>query len=130
MKEPRWISREAMLLLHSASLARYGGLNGICDNGLLESALGRPQNRFLYDDTADLAALAAAYGYGLARNHAFHDGNKRAALAAVGLFLILNEWDLAMTETEAIQVTFAVAAGELGEEEFAAWIRMHLKKRD
>jgi|SRR5271163_2214522 len=130
MKEPRWISRRGLLLLHSESLAQFGGLDGIRDENLLESALARPRNRFLYEPDSDLAALAASYGFGLVRNHAFHDGNKRTGFQAVGLFLMKNGQRLVAEQPDAIQTVLRLATGTLNEEEFAAWIRAHLKKRD
>lgn len=123
MIEPVWINRRALLYLHSASLAMFGGEAGIRDAGLLESALARPRNRFLYDEGADLAALAASYGFGLAKNHPFVDGNKRAAFHAIGLFLAINECEFQAGQAESIQALLALASGQLNEEELAAWIR-------
>jgi death-on-curing protein len=130
MKEPRWIRRAGLLLLHTESLARFGGLDGTRDENLLESALARPKNRFLYDQNADLAAIAAAYGFGLVHNHPFHDGNKRTGFQAVGLFLSKNGQRLVAEQPDAIQTMLALATNSLSEEEFAVWIRAHVKKRD
>ncbi len=124
----RFIHRPALLLLHDESLAEHGGAPGLRDEGLLDSALARPLNRTAYDNP-DLAALAAAYGVGIAKNHAFVDGNKRTAFLAVGLFLALNGQRLVTTQTDATLTMLAVAAGELGEDDFAAWIRAHLQAR-
>ena len=125
----RFIDRRALLLLHDESLAEHGGAPGLRDEGLLESALARPLNLVAYGEP-DVAALAAAYGVGLAKNHAFVDGNKRAAFLAVGLFLALNGQRLATTQVDATLTMLAVASGELGEEAFAAWLREHAKVKD
>jgi death-on-curing protein len=130
MKEPRWIERNALLLLHSASLAQFGGSPGIRDEALLDSALTRPRNRYLYDPASDLAALAAAYGYGLVRNHPFVDGNKRVAFVAVGVFLALNGMALEVEALEAIRVIFGAAAGEVTDSVLAEWIRANARPRD
>jgi death-on-curing protein len=124
-----WVHKQALLLLHDESLAEHGGLEGLRDEGLLDSALARPQNLAVYDSSADIAALAAAYGFGLARNHPFADGNKRAAFLSVGLFLSINGWRLATTAAEATQIVLGVASGELEEVAFAAWVRDHLQPR-
>jgi death-on-curing protein len=128
MKEPRWISRQALLYLHTESLAQFGGLDGIRDENLLESALARPRNRFLYEPESDIASLAAAYGFGLISNHAFHDGNKRTGFQAIGLFLLINGYRLVASQVDAIQVMLRVAAGHLSEEELATWIHDNCKK--
>lgn len=124
----RFIERRALLLLHDESLAEHGGAPGLRDEGLLDSALARPLNLVAYGGP-DLAALAAAHGVGLAKNHAFVDGNKRAAFLAVGLFLALNGQRLAATQADATLTMLAIASGALGEDEFAAWIRAHLQPR-
>ena len=129
MKEPVWINRTVLLHLHSASLAEFGGSAGIRDVGLLESALARPVNRWNYQSKADIPDLAASYGYGLAKNHAFVDGKKRASFHAVILFLQLNGFELTAEIIECIQVMLSVASGELSEVQFAAWIRANCKKR-
>ena len=124
----RFIDRRALLLLHDESLAEHGGAPGLRDEGLLESALARPLNLVTYGEP-DVAALAAAYGVGLAKNHAFVDGNKRAAFLAVGLFLALNGQRLATTQADATLTMLAVASGDMSEDAFAAWIRSHLLPR-
>ncbi len=124
----RWITRRALELLHEESLSLHGGASGLRDEGLLESALARPLNLASYGEP-DLAELAAAYGVGLAKNHAFVDGNKRAAFLAVGLFLGLNGYRLVATQAEATLTMLGVAAGEIEEEAFAAWIREHSHPR-
>ena len=120
----RWISKQALLLLHAESLAEHGGGQGLRDEGLLDSALTRPQNLAAYGNP-DHAALAASYGLGLAKNHAFVDGNKRAALLATGLFLYLNGWRLTTSQADTTLAMLSLAAGELSEDAFAAWLRAH-----
>ncbi len=124
----RFIDRRALLLLHDESLAEHGGAPGLRDEGLLESALARPLNLVAYGEP-DVAALAAAYGVGLAKNHAFVDGNKRAAFLAAGLFLALNGQRLATTQADATLTMLAVASSDMSEDAFAAWIRSHLQQR-
>ncbi len=124
----RFIDRRALLLLHDESLAEHGGAPGLRDEGLLDSALARPLNLMAYGEP-DLAALAAAYGVGLAKNHAFVDGNTRAAFLAAGLFLALNGYRLAATQADATLTMLAVASGDRSKDYFAAWIRAHLQPR-
>lgn len=128
MSVARWVDKRALVLLHGESLAEHGGLPGLRDEGLPDSTLARPLNLAAYGQP-DLAELAAAYGIGLAKNHPFADGNKRVAFLAVGLFLALNGWCLNATQVEATQAMFAVAAGELDEAAFAAWLRQHMAMR-
>jgi death on curing protein len=125
--EPRlwhWVDKDVLLALHDESLAEHGGGIGLRDVGLLESALDRPKNLALYG-SPDVAELAAAYGFGLAKNHAFVDGNKRVAFLAIGLFLYSNGYRLRASQTEATQTILALAAGELTENQLALWIREH-----
>ena len=124
----RWIDRQALLLLHAESLAEHGGAEGLRDEGLLASALARPENLVAYGEP-DAASLAASYGFGLAKNHAFIDGNKRAAFLAVGLFLYLNGYRLVASQAEATMTVLSLAAGDINEDEFASWIREHATKR-
>jgi death-on-curing protein len=124
----RWISREAVLLLHDESLAEHGGAPGLRDAGRLEPALARSQHLCAYG-APDTAQLAAAYGVGLARNHPFVDGNKRAAFLGVGLFLALNGLRLTATQADATLTMLDVAAGALDEPGFADWIRGHCAAR-
>lgn len=121
--EPRWISKRALLLLHEESLAEFGGARGLRDEGLLDSALARAPNAWAYQDGSTIPELAASYGYGLARNHAFLDGNKRVAFLAIGLFLALNGCFLKAGKADAVETMLAVAAGDLDEAGLAAWIR-------
>ncbi|MEW6515235.1 MAG: type II toxin-antitoxin system death-on-curing family toxin [Pseudomonadota bacterium] len=118
----RWIDKRALLMLHDESLVDHGGAPGLRDEGLLDSALARPLNLLAYGDP-DFADLAAAYGVGLAKNHPFVDGNKRAAFLSVGLFLMLNGYRLTAGQAEATIAMLEVAAGELDEAAFASWIR-------
>jgi death-on-curing protein len=129
MTEPKWLDRRGLILLHSESLAEHGGGLGIRDEGLLDSALARPRNKFAYDPETDIAQLAAAYGFGLARNHPFVDGNKRIAFVATALFLRLNGYRLVTKTVDEIHTMFNLAAGELSEDEFATWIRAHSRHR-
>ena len=124
----RFVSRRALELLHDESLAEHGGRPGLRDESQLESALARP-HQLLACGEPDLAALAASYAFGLARNHAFVDGNKRAAFLATGLFLGLNGHRLVTTQADATLTVLALAAGDLGEDEFAQWLRTRLQSR-
>lgn len=124
----RWVDRRALVLLHAESLAEHGGGEGVRDEGLLESALARPQNLSAYGQP-DFADLAASYGLGLAKNHPFMDGNKRVAFLAIGLFLYLNGYRLKATQAEATLTMLAVAGSEITEAELAMWIRDHAVKR-
>ena len=124
----RWIDRRALLLLHDESIAEHGGAPGIRDDGLFESAMARPLNLVAYGQP-DVAELAAAYGVGLAKNHAFVDGNKRVALLAVGLFLALNGQRLVTTQAQATVVMLDVAAGVMDEASLATWLRAHTQPR-
>ena len=124
----RWISKPALLLLHAESLAEHGGSPGIRDVGLLDSALARPQNPVAYGQP-DVAALAASYGWGIARNPPFIDGNKRAALLSIGLFLHLNGWRLTASQADTTRTMLALAAGDLPEDTLADWLRRHAAPR-
>lgn len=111
------------MLLHVESLARYGGAGGLRDAGLLQSALARVRNLYVYEDVKEVERLAAAYGFGIARNHPFVDGNERTAFVAIGLFLLKNGYMLNANDAEAIDAMFALASGDLTEEELVEWIR-------
>lgn len=124
----RWIDRRALELLHDESLATHGGASGLRDEGLLESALARPLHLAAYGQP-DVCELAAAYGIGLAKNHAFVDGNKRAAFLAVGLFLFLNGYRLTAPQADATLTMLAVASGQMDEVAFARWLRQHTQRR-
>ncbi len=116
--------------MHRELIAEHGGLYGVRDEGLVESALSRPQNRWHYEaEGVDLADLAAAYGFGLARNHGYLDGNKRIALAAIHMFAWINGHEVVVEEPDEVTVMLDVASGRLEEAELAAWIRGHLTIR-
>ena len=124
----RWVDKQALFLLHDESLAEHGGSVGLRDEGLLDSALARPLNLNAYA-TPDFADLAASYAIGLAKNHAFVDGNKRTALLATGMFLHLNGYRLSVSQVDATLTMLAVAAGEMNEAGFAKWLRSNCVKR-
>ena len=128
MSAPIWVDAAVALAIHDEQLAEHGGAAGARDLGAFESAMARPVNLAAYGEH-DLAALAASYGFGLARNHAFVDGNKRAAFLCVGLFLAINGWRLKASQLEATSAMLAVAGGELEEAVFAEWLRHHLVAR-
>lgn len=127
--QPRWINKQALMLLHAESLAEHGGPEGIRDEALLDSALARPINHLLYSASADLPTLAAKLAFGIARNHPFVDGNKRVAFLSVGLFMALNGYQLVADKAEATSFALALAAGQLSEENFADWIREHITEQ-
>ena len=122
MKEPIWLDSQDLYILHNQLLARFGGLEGIRDEGLLESALDRPVQKFQYEQESTLPELAASYMYGIARNHPFFDGNKRSSLLAAIVFLEINGMKFNATEEEAVLETLALAAGERTEKEYASWL--------
>lgn len=127
MKKPVWVLRETVLTLHEQSLAEFGGAAGIRDEGLLDSALGKPENLFAYGKPT-LFDLAASYGFGLVKNHPFIDGNKRAGFITAVSFLELNGYHFQATEAEAAVRTLALAAGDLTEKEFAAWLKANSRR--
>jgi death-on-curing protein len=125
--EPVWIRPDVLRAIHRRQIAEHGGADGIRDEGLLASALDRPRNLHAYGDPRpDLAALAAAHGYGIARNHPFVDGNKRTALVLTRLFLALNGVAFTASATSKYETMMRLAAGDLTEVAFAAWVRAHL----
>ena len=135
MDEPRWVSRRVADAIHEDQLSEHGGLAGIRDEGAIESALARPRHQHAYagEDTnvgedTDVAALAAAYGFGLCQGHGYRDGNKRTAFQVMYVFLGLNGHRLEAPEPEVVEVMMDVAGGELDEEELAAWIRAHTER--
>jgi death-on-curing protein len=123
-----WPDREVIIAVHEIQLAEHGGLAGVRDVGLLDSALSRAPNLAAYGD-ADAAALAAAYGYGLSRNHPFIDGNKRTGFVGAELFLNLNGFELDATDADCVITMLGLAAGEVSEDAFAGWLRAHTQKR-
>ena len=126
--EPRWLDERVALALHDRQLAEHGGPSGVRDAGALASALARPVNQWAYGEDK-LYALAAAYAFGVARNHPFTDGNKRTAWVLARLFLRKNGVELAFEERDAITTVLALAAGELSEDELADWFRSHIAPR-
>ena len=125
MSEPIWLDVDLVIDIHSEQLALFGGPDGLRDRGLLESALARPVNKHAYGET-DLAALAASYAFGVARNHPFIDGNKRVAFASFLVFLGLNGVRFRVEPTHATASVLALAAGELDEDGFTRWVRANL----
>ena len=128
MSEPIWLDTSIVLDVHAEQLALFGGADGVRDLGLLESALGRPLNKSAYGETG-LAALAAAYAFGVARNHPFVDGNKRTGFVIGVLFLELHGFDLTAREADATQAVMALAAGTLNEDGYTAWLRENAKRK-
>jgi death-on-curing protein len=129
MSEPEWLNIDIVLDFHVEQLALFGGADGVRDLGLLESALARPINKFAYGDI-DFAVLAAAYGFGIAKNHPFVDGNKRTALASMIVFLGLNRIELDAPQEDTTAVILSLAAGEIMEDELARWVAAHIKTFD
>jgi len=127
VKTPKWVDRRALVLLHGETLAEHGGLPGMRDNGALDASLARPRHLHAYEPESDLPRLAAAYGFGLVRNHPFNDGNKRAGFLAVGLFLALNGRELTAEPLEAIAIILRLAEGKMTELELASWIRQNVR---
>lgn len=121
MKPPVWVAREAVLAVHDQMLAEFGGDSGVRDTGLLESALARPENKFAYEHPT-LFELAAAYAYGIVKNHPFVDGNKRTGFMAAVMFLERNGCRFGAGEADAVVRTLGLAAGELTEADYAAWL--------
>ncbi len=121
-----WVQESVVLAIHEAQLAEHGGIPGIREEGLLASALARPCNLEAYGEDVDAVALAAAYAFGIARNHPFLDGNKRTAFVVMELFLNLNGWILNADDADCISTMLAVATGELGEKVLATWLRRHV----
>ncbi len=128
-KEPTWLNITQVRMMHSESLQLFGGSAGIRDAGLLESALVRPRNKWLYDSDTSLFELAASYGFGIAKNHAFIDGNKRISLLAIRAFLFLNGYQFVPNEVETVTVIEGLAAGTVDEQVLAAWIEVNSSPR-
>lgn len=123
--EPIWLDSRDALAIHDRQIAEHGGLPGVRDLALLDSALARPVNKWEYGEE-DRCALAAAYAYGIARNHPFSDGNKRTAWVMARLYLALNDIRIVFLPQDAIAIVLALAAGELPEDELAIWFREHI----
>jgi death-on-curing protein len=122
-RAPKWLTRRTLDVIHDAQLREHGGTPGVRDSGLLDSALARPQNKWDYGDSSDLATLAAAYTFGLAKNHGYVDGNKPVAFMAADVFLGLNGKDIAASEEDVASTIGRVAAGRLTETALAEWFR-------
>jgi death-on-curing protein len=129
VKEPRWLKPVFILAIHADQIQAHGGTPGIRDKGLLLSALERAPNRHRYEPDADLAALAAAYGFGISSNHPFVDGNKRVAFQAMFVFLGLNGFRIEASEEEVVNLILALASGDLEEAGLADWLRTHITPR-
>jgi death on curing protein len=129
MDEPFWLTRDIVIAIHDEQLAIHGGASGLRDEGMLASALDRPRNKWIYEQ-AELPELAAAYAFGMARNHPFVDGNKRTSLLALYTFLGVNGIDFIVPEAEAAAIILALAAGEVSEESLTRWIRDNWPKAD
>lgn len=122
MNEPRWVSLEVVMAIHEAQLAEHGGSVGVREQGLLESALARPRQLFTYSDHPTLTNLAAAYAFGIAKNHAFLDGNKRTAWVVCAVFLELNGPRVIATQADVVTSMLGVADGSVSEEVFGGWL--------
>jgi death-on-curing protein len=126
--EPEWISEEDAVAIHKRQLAEHGGGEGVRDIGLLQSALARPQNAFYYNQIVSLSKLAACYGFGIAKNHGFIDGNKRTAYVVMRTFLLLNGFTLNASKEEKYLTMYAVACGDLTKEQLADWLESKLQQ--
>lgn len=129
MEEPVWLDRKIVEAIHADQIRRHGGAFGLRDPGALESALARPVHRWSHEEDADLARLAAAYCFGIARNHPFIDGNKRMAFLSAYVFLGLNGWEVEVEEAELVLVILETAAGERDEDDLAQWLRGRMVSR-
>jgi death-on-curing protein len=127
MSKYSWIDPKTLKMLHEESLSTHGGSRGVRDIGLFESAMSRSENLAYYNEEADIADLAASYAYGLAKNHPFVDGNKRAAFLSIGLFLGINGYRLTATPVDAIKTILAMASSNISEEELGSWSRDNMK---
>lgn len=128
--EPEWVLEKTVYDIHEEQLALHGGGSGVRDVGLLQSALARPLNAFHYNQVVSLTKLAACYAFGLAKNHAFVDGNKRTAYVVARTFLILNGFDIMADAEDKYQAIYSLAAGQLTEEQLSAWIESKIVKLD
>jgi death-on-curing protein len=126
--EPRWLSRVIVDAPHTDQIREHGGLAGVRDETALESALARPRQKWHNDQNADMPLLAAAYGFGLVKNHPYHDGNKRIGFLSIVTFLGINGHDLDATDAEVVSEILALAGGRVSEEALAEWIRQHSVK--
>ena len=129
MKRLRWLAAGAVAAIHEELISRYGGVSGVRATGLLESAVARPQHLAAYRRNVTVPALAAAYGWGLLRNHPFVDGNKRIALAATVVFLDLNGWELTCSQAEETAIILRAAADEISERAWSEWVRRSARRK-
>ena len=129
LRQPQWLSRIVVDAIHNDQLREHGGLPGVRDENLLESALARPQQKWHYSAVTDLPMLAAAYVYGLVKNHPYRDGNKRIGFLAMATFLGVNGRQLDANDAEVVTEFLALAGGGASEEELADWIRNHVAAR-
>jgi death-on-curing protein len=128
MNEPIWLGRNLIEAIHLEQIREHGGKLGLREVGLLDSALARAQNAWNYSDKADLAEIASEYGFGIARNHPFFDGNKRIAFSATNIFLLLNGFEIEAPEEDVAAVIVRLAEGRMTRPKYAEWIREHLVK--
>ena len=128
MSEFVWVATEVVFAVHDEQLAEHGGLPGFRDKGLVESALARPQNMAAYEGCDDIAKLAAAYAYGIGKNHGFNDGNERTALVTADTFLYLNGYELISPPTDTVLTMLGVADGSLSEEQVVEWFRENVRE--
>lgn len=126
--QPRWLSRTVVDAIHADQLRQHGGLRGVRDDNVLESALARPQQQWAYDAEPDVALLAAAYAFGLVRNHPYRDGNKRIGFLALVTFLGINDHELEATDEDVVTTMLALADGSLTEAQLVQWIRARLRR--
>jgi death on curing protein len=125
-REPRWLTRLVVEAIHADQLRQHGGHPGVKNDNALESALARPRQKWNYDESADVATLAAAYAFGFVRNHPYRDGNKRIGFLALATFLGINDYDLDATDEDVVTTMLALADGSLTEARLASWVRGHL----
>ena len=126
--DPKWLSRVVIDAIHDEQMREHGGLSGIRDENALESALARPQQKWNYSDSVDVPKLAAAYAFGLVKNHPYRDGNKRIGFLAMVTFLEINRLDFDATDAEVVAEFLSLADGTVSEEALADWIRKHSSK--
>ena len=127
--EPRWLSRIVVDAIHNDQIKEHGGLPGIRDENVLESALARPQQKWHYQDRIDVPVLAAAYGFGLVKNHPYRDGNKRIGFLAMVTFLEVDGYDFSASDADVVAEILALADGKVSEAALVDWIRQHSSRR-
>jgi len=128
-REPSWLSRTVVDAIHADQVRQHGGLPGIRDENVLESALARPRQKWEYDDGADVALLAAAYAFGFVRNHPYRDGNKRIGFLTLATFLGINDHELDTTDEDVVTTMIALGDGSLTEPQLADWVRDRLRRQ-